>query len=88
MYLYTSERLSFRVFEQFEIDFSRRDMFMSQHFAYGVDISSIRQLQDCIGVAETVECDTLGNAGFSEPAFQRTIKHIAVESFENGTLFS
>lgn len=88
VYLYTSERLSFRVFEQFEIDFSRRDMFMSQHFAYGVDISSIRQLQDCIGVAETVECDTLGNAGFSEPAFQRTIKHIAVESFENGTLFS
>ena len=55
VYLYTSKRLSFRVFEQFEIDFSRRDMFMSQHFAYGVDISSIRQLQDCIGVAETVE---------------------------------
>lgn len=35
--LYTSERLSLRVFEQFGIDFGRCDMFMNQHFAYGVD---------------------------------------------------
>lgn len=35
--LYTSERLSLRVFEQFEIDFGRCDMFMSQHFTYSAD---------------------------------------------------
>lgn len=55
---------------------------MVEHFADGIDVCSGGKLECGVCVAETMECNSLGDSSRQKPFFQRGLSHGAVETFE------
>ena len=55
------------------IDLSCCYLFMTKHFADGIDVRTISQLQGCIGMAKTVKGDMLGDTRCFYPSFHRSV---------------
>ena len=66
-------RLFFLRIYDFRIDLSCLDIGMPQHFTQGIDVRTIRNLNCCVTMPETMECNVLCDASSFYPSFDGTI---------------
>ena len=74
----------------FGVDLSGSYVFVGEHLADGVDVSSAAEEQGSVGVTEAVEGNFFSNTCTGDPFFQVSVHDSACESFEDkaGAWFS